>query len=180
MIIGDQNSSTTKMISRTGVTNDYTYATSGAISGTAAATNPFVIDGSVAEDYIGIVIGYHGNEVSNPPYEVPIGENPPISGDETTFTINHTDITVTANTVSTVTNPFTGVSQFTVERSFTNDATTNKYVNRVGILTKGTADGSTLGTDQCFMTVNKPSGQDPITIEPGQTLKVTYTFQIKV
>lgn len=181
LFAGNQNNSTSRLISRTNNSLSTIAYASGAV---ASATSPFIIDGTAGEQYIGVVVGKWGGIVpgidpDSPVYSPGGSENPDISGDETTFSITHTDLTVSANTVSAITNPYTGVSEFSVTRDFTlaGDADTKNYT-RVGLLTKGTADGSTLGTDQVFLCINRPDQN--IVLQPGLTLRIVYKFQIKV
>ena len=174
---GNQNRAGSRMIATNGTQPTIVYATGAAAAGSAGATNAFIVDGA-ASHYIGICVGYWGNIPD--PDENPDG-NPIVNADETTFTVDHTDLTVDANTISAVSNPYSNTSQFTISRSFTNTSATNaKYLDRWGLLTKGTNTGTTIpsSADNILLMCNRPSATG-LYLQPGQTLRITYTFQIR-
>jgi len=174
MIVGDEDNTTSRLVGRTGSAQTFTYG----IEDIASLGNPWYIGGGSEGQYIGIVTGNYGT--TPPTSEESLA--PQVSNDDTTFTVNHTNLTLTTNTISTVTNPSTDVASFTITRDFTNSSTVNKYVDRVGILTRSSAGtGSSLSATQCFLAMNDFfDSPTTLVIEPGQVLRVTYTFQIKV
>lgn len=174
MIKGNEDNTGSRLVCRTGTTPTHTYAS----AATAASGGPFTVRGVAAQTYVGIVAGIYTDVVDDQELAPLAKITPNVTGDDTTFTIRHTNLTLDANTISAVTNPFSSVNQFTVIRNFTNNSTVNVFIDRVGLLTRGSTDGATLGADQAFLAINKSTNL--LQIDPGQTLKVTYTFQIKV
>lgn len=176
MFVGSINSPASRIIARVGHSQPtYTYNN----NTVAASSNP-IYAGASANHFNGIVIGYYNpgggvgisveERIGNPP---PVG-TPGLSIDETTFTISHTNISSSANEISSV-QASTGSSKFTISRDFLNNSNSIKTFNRVGLLTRGNSSNLTaLHDSQFFIAVNNPN----ITLEPQQTLRVTYTFSI--
>lgn len=147
----------------------YTLATS------AASTSFPYIQGVAAQIYYGIVIGYLNDNIV--PHN---GGGTPPSPDENQWTeIKNSGFTISANTVS-ATSSSGSVAKFSITRTFTNAGTSGVYINRVGILCRGSsAAGTALDNTQFLIANNTPTG-GAITIQPNQTYRVTYTFQITV
>lgn len=170
---GDQNYSASKLISKHNVAQTYTYG-SGGTNASTGSSSPFYVVGS-AGHYIGLVVGRYSSQpdIDN------INPTPDISADETTFSVNHTNLTVSANTLNAVSNPFTGISQFSLTRDFTNNhATQVKYIDRYGILIKGSSGGTSMTTDQSFIVIAKPA-DGLIGLQPGQTYRITVSFSVE-
>jgi len=139
------------------------------------------IQGGAVQYYWGIVLG------SDMP-DTPTGPqgSDSVAIDTTTFyDFKPEEFTCSANTISSVTTG-NGQAYFTISRTFTNAGTTSKNIDKVGILCKGTSTGgahtasaAAINTNQFLITANTPTGGN-VSIQPNQTYRVTYTFQIQV
>lgn len=149
----------------------YTWAsTTNASNGSIAR-----IDGSAAQIYSGIIVGVENELYSSK--DAPAITN--IGADEYDFNFMSDEFTLSANTVSGVISGGNGIAQFSVSRTFTNNATTSKTLRRVGIIGKGAGAATAETSSQFLMAVNTPSN-GTITVQPSQTYRVTYTFAIQV
>lgn len=163
---GNLNNSSSLIVNyNNSVINNFSYAT-GASAGT---TSPFYLLGNATQKFIGIVVGS---------YDETFGENPPISIDEKTFLINET-LTYNQNEIVGITYPQTNMAQFIIQRLITNNTNYNIKFDRVGLITRGNGNGTTLNHQQAFIAINKPIPQ-VVTLVPGQSYRVQYVFKISV
>lgn len=147
--------------------------------GQASATSPLVVDG-IASAYWGIMVGYRDKNLD----EVDIDGDTDITLNAGALNLYTTDLTYGANTVSAVTQSGNKAS-FYVTRDITNPGSSNLKIERIGLLAKGaTATPTTIENGQLFLCMNKPSeivnSRNQILLQPDQTLRVTYTFEINV
>jgi len=177
LIKGNQNDQPLIDINSNGITLTQSSlgATLGASAGDITASTALQVRDQLGVDgFIGIVVGRYNTADQS-------GKNAIISPGDTTFNVTHTGLTVGTCLVSAITNPYSNASQFTVIRDFTNTTTTAIYLDRIGLVNKGTSSnpGTSMVSGQAFYAINKPSG-GYIELQPSQTLRVTYTFGIKV
>lgn len=148
--------------------------------GAASATSPLVVDGTSSK-YWGIIVGYRDKNLD----EIDIDGDTNITLNAGELNLYSSELTYGANTVSAVTQSGNRAS-FYVTRDITNPGTSNYKIERIGLLAKGaTAAPTTIENGQIFLCMNKPSevndqGRNQILLEPNQTLRVTYTFEIDV
>lgn len=153
----------------------------------ATTDGPYVLNGG-SQKYWGILVGYYdkgsyGGE--NPTFpEGTTSETTPDITDETqaTDSMLHeytSELEYGANFISPVQILGNKTAYFYVTRDITNTGNTTRKINRIGLLTKGAVTNpSILQNDQMYLALNKPSNNTNIILGPGQTIRITYTFQI--
>lgn len=145
----------------------------------ASTSSSLVVDGGSSK-YWGIIVGYRDKNLS----EIDIDGDTNVTLNSGELNLYSSDLTYGANTVSSVVQSGNKAS-FYITRDITNPGTSNLKIERIGLLAKGaTADPSTIENGQLFLCMNKPdevtNGRNQILLEPNQTLRVTYTFEIDV